>query len=286
MKFMVTGASGGFGGYALKCLSKLAPKDDIVGLVRNPKTAEVVKATGVGVRCGDYADLDSLKEAFKGVNRLLFVSGAPGDRQQEHANVIQAAEQCGISFIAYTSFPKADSVHNMLSRDHTFTENKIVQSGIAHTFLRNNWYLENETTLLRHALNTGQLIYTAGEASVGWALKREYAEAAARVLIAANLPEVMELSADPTRYSELAQALEAATGKAIDAVDIDDEQFEGDLRADGISHQVIAGMVAVQHLIANGDLEVHSDDFELALGHCLLGLEDAVKELLMHEHIV
>ncbi|MFT8356780.1 MAG: NAD(P)H-binding protein [Bifidobacterium aquikefiri] len=285
MRYLVTGASGGFGGYALDWLLKLAPKEDVVGLIRDPGKAGDIEAKGAEARIGDYGDIDSLKRAFESVDRLLFISGVPGNRQQEHANVIDAAEECGISFIAYTSFAHADLVHNMLSEDHVFTEARIVQSGIAHTFLRNNWYLENETTLFKHALKTGQLVYMAGEATVGWALKREYAEAAARVILAGNQPEVMELSADPTRYSELAQALEAATGKAIDAVDMDEAQFIEALR-DEVPEQAIQGMIGIQQLIAHGDLEVKSDDFVLALGHSLVGLEDAVKETLGSQHLL
>ncbi|MFT8705117.1 NAD(P)H-binding protein [Bifidobacterium aquikefiricola] len=285
MRYLVTGASGGFGGYALDWLLKIAPDDDIVGLVRNPDKAGDVESKGAEARIGDYSDIDSLTRSFEGIDRLLFVSGAPGNRQQEHTNVVEAAKKCGISFIAYTSFAHADLVHNMLSEDHVFTEAKIVQSGIAHTFLRNNWYLENETTLLKHALETGQLVYMAGEATVGWALKREYAEAAARVLIAGNQPKVMELSANPTRYSELAQALEAATGKAIDAVDMDETQFAEALR-DEVPEPAIQGMIGTQQLIAHGDLEVQSSDFALALGHSLVGLEDAVKELVRSRHLL
>lgn len=285
MRYMVTGASGGFGGYALDWLRRLAPEDDIVGLIRDPRRAAKVESKGFEVRIGDYGDIDSLMSAFGGVDRLLFISGAPGNRRSEHAHVVEAAKRRGVSFIAYTSLAQADLVHNMLSTDHVFTEAKILQSGIPHTFLRNNWYLENEALLFRHALKTGRLIYMSDEATVGWALKREYAEAAARVLISGNEPEVMELSADPTRYGELAQALEAATGKAIEAVDLDEEQFVEAI-GDDASEQTVQGMVEVQRLIAHGDLEVESDDFTLALGHSLLGLEDAVKEVLSKQHLL
>ncbi|MDN6522686.1 MAG: NAD(P)H-binding protein, partial [Bifidobacterium crudilactis] len=81
MTYLVTGATGGLGGYALEYLKKLVPVSDIIALARNEEKAASLRGQGITVRIGDYGDTDSLKEAFKGVDRLLFISGAPGNRQ-------------------------------------------------------------------------------------------------------------------------------------------------------------------------------------------------------------
>lgn len=281
MTYLVTGATGGLGGYALDSLKNLVPLSQIVALVRSEEKAASLKEEGITVRVGDYGDTDSLKAAFKGVDRLLFISGAPGNRQTEHANVVNEAKEAGISFIAYTSFANASNVDNMLSADHQFTEQLIERSGIEHTFLRNNWYLENESTLLKAALASGELDFTAGDATVGWALKREYAEAAARVLSGKQEnPAIIELSGAPHTYAQLADALSRASGKTIKARNLDDEAFAQAFEDTGLPSDAVQGILGIQQLIKAGDLEVKSEDFEATLGHPLLSLEDALAELL------
>ena len=281
MTYLITGATGGLGGFALSSLRKLVPTSQIYALARSEQKAESLNQQGVQVRLGDYADPASLDAAFEGIDRILFVSGAPGNRQQEHQNVVNAATKAGVSFIAYTSFAQANKVNNMLSTDHQFTEKIIEESGIAHAFLRNNWYLENEVTLLKAALSSGTLDFAAGDATVGWALKREYAEAAARVLAGKQeYPTIIELSGKPVTYTQLAQALAEASGKPIEAQPLDDDAFVNALLGLQLPQEAAKGLLAVQRLIKAGDLQVESHDFEDVLGRPLTPLSDAVSEAL------
>ena len=183
MKYLVTGATGGYGTYALGFLKALVPISDIAVLARTEEKAAPLKAAGFDVRLADYSDLTALEQAFTGIDRLLFVSGAPGNRQAEHQNVVDAAKSAGISYIAYTSFPQAERATSDLAADHIYTEKAIEKSGIAHTFLRNNWYFENEMPIIAAALSTGKFVYNAPTGKVGWALKREYAEVGAKAQI-------------------------------------------------------------------------------------------------------
>ena len=92
MKYLVTGATGGYGTYALGFLKELVPISDIAVLARTEEKAAPLKAAGFDVRLADYSDLTALEQVFTGIDRLLFVSGAPGNRQAEHQNVVDAAE--------------------------------------------------------------------------------------------------------------------------------------------------------------------------------------------------
>lgn len=158
MNYLVTGATGGFGNYALDFLKESVPTSDIYALVRSEKKGAALKEAGINLRISDYADKESMKKALKGIDRLLFVSGSPGNRQEEHANVVEAAKEVGVSYIAYTSFAGADKATSPLAADHIFTEKLIEKTGIAHTFLRNNWYLENEMPIVDAALNSGKFV--------------------------------------------------------------------------------------------------------------------------------
>ena len=285
MKYLVTGATGGYGTYALGFLKELVPISDIVVLARTEEKAAPLKAAGFDVRLADYSDLTALEQAFTGIDRLLFVSGAPGNRQAEHQNVVDAAKSAGISYIAYTSFPQAERATSDLAADHIYTEKAIEKSGIAHTFLRNNWYFENEMPIIAAAPSIGKFVYNAPTGKVGWALKREYAEVGAKALAGADFPEVLELSGKILTYAELAQALKAVSDKEFEVVEINMDFKEKLKKYAETIIKVGANvqkdqLVVIRANIEAKDLDVESKDFEKALGHSLTDTKEALKELL------
>ena len=266
--------------YALDFLKESVPTADIYALVRSEEKGAALKEAGLNIRIGDYADKESMKQALEGIDRLLFVSGAPGNRQEEHANVVEAAKEAGVAYIAYTSFAGADKATSPLAADHIFTERLIEKSGIAHTFLRNNWYLENEMPIAGAALNNGKFVYAAENGKTGWALKREYAEVAAKALAGTEYPAILELSGKPVSYDALAEALKKATGKDFEVVRSDDQGFIDNLVGSGMPQPVAEMFLSFQYDIKNDQLDVVSDDFEKALGRPLVSLEAGFKELL------
>ncbi|MGM0294375.1 SDR family oxidoreductase [Enterococcus mundtii] len=279
MTYLVTGATGGFGHYALEELKKLVPLEEIYVLARNEEKAQKLIEAGLQVRIGDYADRETMVQALQGIDRLLFVSGVPGNRQAEHQHVVEAAKETGVSFIAYTSFADADHSTSILAPDHQFTEKIIKESGIKHTFLRNNWYLENEMPLIGVALKTGQFVYAAGEGKTGWALKREYAEVAAKVLAGMDYPEVLELSGKPITYQALAEQVAKVSGKSLDILSLAPDEFTDKLTASGFSQGGAEMTTAIQNDIRNNQLDVTSDDFAKVLGRELTSIEDGLREL-------
>ena len=280
MKYLVTGATGRFGNYALDFLKESVPTSDIYALVRSEEKNAALKEAGINLRIGDYADKKSMEKALQGIDRLLFVSGTPGNRQEEHATVVDAAKEAGVSYIAYTSFARADKATSPLAADHIFTEKLIEKTGIAHTFLRNNWYLENEMPIVDAALNGGKFVYAAGQGKTGWALKREYAEVAAKALQGKDFPAILELSGKPVSYEALAAALKTATGMEIEVVSSDNQGFIENLTVNGLPQPIAEMFLSFQSDIKDGQLDVVSDDFEKALGRTLLSLEEGFKELL------
>ncbi|TYC50087.1 SDR family oxidoreductase [Weissella muntiaci] len=280
MKYLVTGASGNFGGAALKHLSSLVEQNEIVALVRNEAKVANLEAAGYEVRVADYGNEAALKTAFAGIDRVLLISGAPGNRQAEHKNVIEAAKSAGVTYLVYTSFPKAPDAENALAPDHAVTEKMIIASGLEHAFLRNNWYLENELPLVKAALHSGTLAFAAGEGRVGWALRREYAEAAVNILVNKSETDVLEFGGTPRTYVELTEALVAATGKQVLAKSVDDAEFVASLVNAGMNEATANVFLSFQKLIEDRQLDVPSDDLTKTLGHPLASLTEAFKELI------
>ncbi|WP_369385612.1 NAD(P)H-binding protein [Lacticaseibacillus camelliae] len=171
--YAVTGATGRFGQRALQYLAAKISTSDIVALARNTEKAKTLDPAGITIRQADYTDVDQMTQALKNVDRLLFISSVPGgavSRSQQHQNVVTAAKRAGVNYIAYTSFPHADVSTAALAADHHATEQAILDAGIKHSFLRNNWYLENEMPRLKAAAAGQDFLYAAGEGKVGWPL--------------------------------------------------------------------------------------------------------------------
>ncbi len=284
MKYLVTGATGELGAYAISYLQKIVPLNEIVALARTEEKAMKLRQQEVEVRIGDFDNYPSLVEAFEGIDRLLFISSQPGGpvtREQQHQHVVEAAKQAGISFIAYTSFPKGADSNSPLAQDHIITEKLIRQSGISHSFLRNNWYIENEADTLNAAVAGFPFSYSAGQGKVGWALKREFAEAAVNVLTdKVKHQEVFELSGTPITYEELALALKAASQKEFKVTLMDDHEYQQVLIANNVPEEAVGFILMIQNDIRTGQLDVASADFEQVLGKPLTPLIDALKEFL------
>ena len=93
-KILVTLANSNFGSLALDYLVKVVPPKNIIGTVRDLKKGEKLKKKGIELRVADYSKPETLLEAFKGIEKILFISSLPGQavsRDQQHKNVIDAS---------------------------------------------------------------------------------------------------------------------------------------------------------------------------------------------------
>lgn len=277
--YAITGATGHFGQRALKYLAAKVPAEDIVALARNTEKAKQVVPAGITIRQADYTDPDQMTEALSNIDRLLFVSSLPGgpvSRVQQHRNVVAAAKRAGVGYIAYTSFPHADTSTGALAADHEATEQAIREAGIKHSFLRNNWYLENEMSRLKAAAAGQDFLYAAGDGKVGWALEREYAEAAATVLIAREPKAIYEFAGPARTYRELAEAISGEFAiKSLNAAD-----YQAALTQAGVPANVVAFSGGGMAMIRAGVLDETTTDLTDVLGHGLTPLPAAIKEVL------
>lgn len=284
MKYIVTGATGQLGSLVLKQLKQAGLESDTIAVVRDEKKGNWIREQGFELRIADYNDQSSLLRAFNGGERLLFVSSLPGgevDRITQHRHVVQAAKDAGIQFVVYTGLAHADESASILAPDHKATEKLIRESGIPFAILRNNWYLENEQSTLVTAVKSGTFTYGAGEGKVGWALRRDYAEAAANVLIGdANVEGVLELSGPAVTYNDLAISLEKLLDRKIEVDSLTLEEYNQFLLNNLPSKEAADGITAIQRDIRNGELDVERSDFSRVLNRPLTSLEEGLAEII------
>lgn len=282
MKYAITAATGNFGKYAVSELTDLVGLDNVVAIARNTDKAKKVLPSGIEVREGNYDDKDSMVAALTDIDSVLFISSQPGgevSRLQQHKNVVAALVESNVSFVAYTSFPNAKESSSFLAEDHKNTEIEIENSGIAHAFLRNNWYLENEEMFINNGASNGKADYWADN-KAGWALEREYAEAAAKSLVSQRTKEVYELSGSLNSYEELGKALKLSTNSDIDIVKVSADEYTSELEKAGLPRETAEMVSSFQAPIDDGSLNIDSGDLSALLGRNPLKLSEAIKEIL------
>ncbi|UAL47748.1 SDR family oxidoreductase [Sutcliffiella horikoshii] len=283
MKMLVTGATGKLGSKIVEALLKKVPGNQLAVSVRNPEKAEGLRARGVDVRKGDFDYPETLDAAFAGVDRLLIISadGENETRIRQHANAIAAAERAGVKFIAYTSIANAKESENFLAPTHKATEEAIMKTGIPYSFLRNNWYLENEISSIQGVLAGAPWVTSAGNGKVGWALQQDYADAAVAVLTGnGHENSIYELSGKLLTQEEFVSALGNVLGKEVPLQQVDDNTYADIMKGAGVPDFLIPFLVEIQTGIREGTLEVESNDFEKLLGRSATPISDGLNQVV------
>ncbi len=283
MKILVTGATGRLGNLIIDNLLKLTSADNIAVSVRDTNKAEAMKEKGVDVRYGDFDKVETLNEAFRGIDKLLIIStdGDNETRIRQHKNAVDAAKNCGVKFIAYTSVGNANDSKLPLAPVHKETEIYIEKTGISYAFIRNNWYLENELNSFKEAIETGTWTNSIGEAKVAWAPRKDYAKACAKILVnEKDENKIYELSRKPISTKELVSYLEKVLNKDIVINNIELSTYSEILKSNGLPGYLVDFIVSLQGAIKANTLDILSNDFENLLGEDLSSMEEAINEIV------
>ena len=280
--YMITGASGQLGQFVVDHLAKRVPASDIIALVRTDAAAAGFAAKGIATRIGDYDDRDSLHTAFAGVDRLLLISSsAVGERVRQHGNVITAAKDAGVGFIAYTSILNAQASNMALAAEHKQTEDAIKAAGIPYSFLRNGWYSENITMTLPQDLQLGQHFGAAGDGKFATATRNDYAEAAAVVLAGGHDGQVLELAGDTAfTLAEFAATVSEVAGKPVTYTDMPEDAFAAALTSAGIPAGFAGILADSDAQAAKGALFNDSKTLSGLIGRPTEGIKDTIAAAL------
>lgn len=280
MTIAITGATGRLGRLVISSLLESGvPASDLVAAVRSPEKAADLQALGITVRQADYNNLQTLVEAFDGVDRLLLISSSEvGSRADQHRNAIDAASRAGVPWIAYTSILAADNSGMALAGEHKATEDLLAASGISHTLLRNGWYVENYTANLPTYFEYGTILGSAGEGRVSAATRQDLAAAAAAVLTSdGHEGAVYELGGDEAfTLSELATIVSESSGKTVTYTDLPTDQYAAALTQAGVPAPFAEVLADSDAGVARGRLYTDSGDLSRLIGRPTTSVRQAV----------
>lgn len=161
MRYIVTGVDGKVcRRIAEEMISSVDPHDLIFTCPSlanlNPQSKEFWEESGISLREANYNDVESMKRAFEGGDRIFIISSLDvKKRVQQHKNAIDAAIAAGVQHITYPG------ISDDRNEDEVFKDNYVAPDHIAtgaylrlcrktknlrYTIMRPNLYMENYTT--------------------------------------------------------------------------------------------------------------------------------------------
>lgn len=281
---VITAATGKLGHHVVDALLAKIPANQLAVAVRDPAKASAFAARGVAVRHADYDQPATLRAAFTGADKLLLISGNDlgGGRARQHQAAVAAAVEARVGHVVYTSVLRADRSTLALAADHLATERALAASGLPWTFLRNGWYIENYSENLGSALAHGAVLGAAGTGKIAAATRRDYAEAAAAVLLGdGHVGKAYELAGDHAfTMAEFAAVVSDLARKPVAYQDLPEAAYRDALIGFGLPPSFAALLADSDANIARGQLDGPGADLPRLIGRPTTPLRAALTAAL------
>jgi NAD(P)H dehydrogenase (quinone) len=229
---VITGATGALNGATVEHLLERLPAGQIGVSVRDVAKARHFADRGVRVRRGTYEDPAALLDSFEGADQVLLVSSndLAADQAVQHRTAIETAVAAGAKRVLYTSHQNADAASPFMAAPvNAAAEADLAASGVAWTSLRNGFYAHSLAWLLGPWQQTG-VIAAPADGPVSWTDRADAGEAAAVILAgdeAFDGPVTLTASSAVT-FDDVARIASDLTGRRIERVVVDDEQWVAD----------------------------------------------------------
>lgn len=279
----VTGATGALGRLIISELLKTTTAGQIVAVVRTPEKAADLAAQGVVLRQGDYEDVPGLVTAFAGIDALMFISNSDIERRAiQHQNVVKAAVEAGVGRVVYTSCADLGG-DDPLAQSHAATEQVIKDSGLAYTFLRNNFYMDMYVVEVEIAMKLGAYRSPSGDAGAAMVSRSDIARMAAAVLVQDGHTNKAYALTGPAAVTpaEFARVASVLSGRAITVQPISWNDLTADYRGRGMPEEYVGLSVMLEQMIATNALASVSTDIADVTGTPPVSFEAYVREKLL-----
>ena len=237
-------------------------------LVRDPAkaAARALAAAGAEIAAGDLGVPASIDEAMSGVSGVVLVS--PAVPAQELNVVVSVARAGAGHVVKATSKASADSPIAR-RRWQAEIEAGLAASGIPHTLLRSNAYMQNMLALAPAIATTSSFGSSAGNGRSGLVDARDVAAVAAEIITspAAHTGKTYWLTGPELLSNyDMAAVLSKLLGRTITYRELTFEQNQDAMIRAGVPEQIAEMNAQAFSLTADGDAEWVSQDVPSLLG--------------------
>lgn len=235
-------------------------------MVRNPDAHQDLSAAGIELFHGNLDRPDSIAGAIVDVQSAVLVS--PAVPAQEIA-VIIAARKAGVAHVTKVTSDAAPDSPIQRRRDHYRIEVALAESGIPHTLLRANAYMQNLLALAPAIAASSEFSSSTGHGRIGMVDARDVAAVAAIIASspAEHAGKTYRLSGPASvSYDDIADQLTKILGRTITHRRITTEEQEAAMVELGLPSPVAHANVQALELFAQGDSDWTSPDIERIAG--------------------
>jgi uncharacterized protein YbjT (DUF2867 family) len=202
---------------------------------------------GVQTVTGDLADQNSLRMAMRRVEKLFLLCGPSSNEVELNRNAIDAAKEAGVGLLVRSSILGSDlGSPAIFVRDHGACDRYLQESGVPHTVIRPNLFLQNVPESTIPGIDgEGNFYVNAGDARISMIDTRDVAAVAA---VALTEPGHEGNSYDVTgpealSYRDVAAKLSAVAGRTISYVEVPDQAVHDALVGFGLSEWFAGALV-------------------------------------------
>ncbi len=224
----------------------------------------------------DFADEASVRSALRGVTRLYLA--APGEMPADPVKrVVDLAKEAGVEHIVKLSALGADQGKNPF-RD---AERHIQGSGLAWTFLRPSWFMQNYSTLSARGIREqGTIMEPAGDAATGFVDARDIAAIGVAALTEGGHAGQAYAITGPAALTreQVAATISAATGREVRYLPISEEDFQGAMSGAGMPAAYVGLMTGLYRMVRAGHTARVTDDVQRVTGRAPTTFEQFARD--------
>jgi uncharacterized protein YbjT (DUF2867 family) len=260
---LLTGATGTTGRRVARRLTKWGYR--FSALVRDPDKVTGLKSSKVELIEGDFGKPDSLKRAMEGIEHAFLLPPNTKDQFRLERNFIDAAREAGVRYLVKYSAIGADpDSPSRLLRWHGEAEKYLEQSGIRHSIVRPDIFMQNFTNLYAEQIKEQkQFRLPFGDARCGWVDVRDIGRLIARLLTENGHKNNVLTVTGPESLSceDAAEVLSNAVGKKIQYVDLKPKEFKKEMMESGVPETMAEAVTELYKLVSEGLCDVVTDTF-------------------------
>ena len=195
------------------------------------------QAAGIDQVAGDFSDPDSLAPAFRGVEKFFCVTPFVENLVQLGINSIEAAKRAGVEYVVRSSAIGArEDAAITLGRWHGQVETGLERSGIPHTILQPNTFMQSYFMHLS-SINTQNAFYLPqGDGKVSLVDTRDIAAVAEATLTESGHEgkRYVITGGEALSNCEIARKLSEALNRNIHYIDVTEEAAGASMRGSGM----------------------------------------------------
>lgn len=275
-KILVTGATGTIGTHVVSELAKRGAS--VRAAARGAGKASL--PAGVEPAELDFADAASIDRALQGVSAAFLLTPLAADQVELGTRFIDRAKAAGVKRIVKLSALGSDIEPGIqLGRWHRAVERHLEASGIEHTILRPNNFMQNFASY--YPPDAEGVIYLPwGNAAVSFIDGRDVGRVAAVALTDAGHAGKAYTLTGPAAFTvaEAAATLSIVSGRKITYVDVPEDAARGAMLGMGLPAWMVDAMMELHAIDKAGYASVVTDEVAKITGTPARSFADFAKE--------